>query len=268
MAIFRYPGGKSKLLEPITKALYPVIQETGAFAEPFVGGGSVLVQVAKDFPNIKLYANDKDPYMYAFWSMLADDEDKEIGLFYLHLRQKPTIKLFKQMREDPPLLNRADRAYYAVFFNRTTFSGIQTSGPIGGYEQKGKYKVDCRYNAARIIKEFEALRHLVRGRLTVSNLDCVDFLAKTPEVATYLDPPYFVKGKDLYPVHMKVEEHGALADMLMERRKWVLSYDICPEIDKLYNWARLTPLDARYSITDRKKSWVDKKEYIITPRIK
>lgn len=266
MAIFRYPGGKSKLLEPINKALYPLIRETGAFAEPFVGGGSVLVQVAKDFPDIKLYINDKDPYMYGFWKMLAEASDKEMGLFYTLLRTKPTISLFKHLRENPPAIDRASVAHYAVFFNRTTFSGIQTSGPLGGYDQNSKYKIDCRYNADRIAKEVDALRYLVKGRLKVSNSDCIKFLSDTPEVATYLDPPYFVKGKDLYPVHMQMEEHGALADMLHERLNWVLSYDICPEIDKLYKWAKRTPLSARYSITDRKKSWVDKKEYIITPK--
>jgi DNA adenine methylase len=266
MAIFRYPGGKSKLLEPINRVLYPVIRETGAFAEPFVGGGSVLVQVAKDFPNIKLYANDKDPYMYAFWKMLEDDNEKEIGLLYVLLRQKPTVNMFKSLRDNPPAIDRASVAHYAVFFNRTTFSGIQTSGPIGGYEQSGKYKIGCRYNADRLIKEFEDLRALFRGRLKVSNSDCVKFLADTPEVATYLDPPYFVKGKDLYPIHMQPEEHGALADMLRERKNWVLSYDMCPEIEKLYEWADCQSLAARYSIRDKKTAWTDKKEYIITPR--
>lgn len=225
-----------------------------------------MVQVAKDFPNIKIHINDKDPYMYAFWKLLADGNDKEIGAFYTMVRVKPTVEMFKHLREHKPAISRYEMAHYAVFFNRTAFSGIQTSGPIGGYEQKSKWAIDCRYNASRIIREFEALRTMVRGRLTVANEDVVDFVARMPHGAMYLDPPYYEKGKELYPVFMQPEEHEALAKSLHKRKDWVLSYDMCPEISELYKWADCQSLAARYSIRDKKENWTDKKEYLIVPK--
>ncbi|MBF0556887.1 MAG: DNA adenine methylase [Nitrospirae bacterium] len=264
MGIFRYPGGKLKLLEPIKEYLYPYLKRSNSFTEPFVGGGSVLCEVAKDFPNMKLFANDKDHSIYAFWKMLANDDDKQLKAFYDLINQKPTVELFEKMRKTGPIGYLADHAYFAVFFNRTAFSGIQTSGPIGGYEQKSKYTIYCRYNAKRIIKECEELRGLFRGRLIVTNEDCVSYVLKASG-PMYLDPPYYVKGKELYPVFMRNQEHADLADVLRSKRDWVLSYDICPEISEIYRWADTTTLDALYSIRDKKTKWTPKKEYIILP---
>lgn len=263
--IWRYPGGKAKLLISISEHLYPIIKKSESFSEAFTGGGSVLIQVAKDFPHAHLAANDKDVSIYSFWKLLENNRQSEINQFYSYVKIQPTVNIFNSMREKGMPDSLPQRAYYGVFMNRTCFSGIATSGPIGGYEQKSKWKIDCRYNAERIIKEFEELRGLFAGRLVVSNSDCIEFL-KEHNNAVYLDPPYFVKGAGLYPVHMQPSEHEALAKLLKKRRDWVLSYDICPEIDAMYSWANRIPLDARYSINDHKKTWVDKKEYIILPK--
>jgi DNA adenine methylase len=265
MGIFRYPGGKSKLLEPINEYLHPIVQKKNAMADVFVGGGSVLVQTAKDFPHIQLFANDKDSCIYSFWKLLENDDQQQIDAFYDLVRQTPTIKLFQKMRAAGIPLDLVERAYYAVFFNRTAFSGILTSGPIGGYEQKSKWAIGCRYNADRIIKEFEELRSLLHGRFKMSNLDCITFLDSLKNVALYLDPPYYVKGSGLYPVSMTPQEHVDLAKRLRSQKDWVLSYDMCPEIDDIYSWANKIPLDARYSIRDKKKNWTAKQEYIILP---
>jgi len=274
VGIFRYPGGKSRLLKPIKETLYPLLDKAGVYVEPFVGGGSVLIQVAKDFPHAKLVVNDKDERIFCFWSLFQHGNEDQIKSFYKLVKQKPTVKLFKQLREDG-VENRFDpveQAYHAIFFNRCTFSGIATSGPIGGYEQKGKYKVDCRYNPDRIISDFEKLRDLFMGRVYVSNLKAVDLMEIYDihkEKAMYLDPPYYVKGSGLYPVHMKPDEHVELSRYLKTKDNWLLSYDICDEIDEMYEWADKIPLDARYSINgENRKDWVPKKEYLIRPYAK
>ena len=263
--IFRYPGGKTKLLLPIKENLYPLIEKNGGLADVFMGGGSVTVQAAKDFPNITLTVNDKDVCIHSFWKMLQRDNQILMDQFYALLRQEPTIDLFNNLRSNGIPHGLVERAYYAVFFNRTTFSGILTSGPIGGYEQNSKWTVGCRYNAERLIKECDELRDLFRGRLHVLDMDCIDFVKAVKKPAIYLDPPYFVKGKDLYPVFMTEDEHMNLSLLLKNTKDWVLSYDMCPEIDVLYAWANRIPLDARYSIRDKKKKWTAKQEYLILP---
>ena len=189
MGIFRYPGGKSKLLESIKYLLFPIVEKSEIYIEPFVGGGSVLCEVAKNFPDKKLYINDKDENIAAFWNLFEGNKQNHIETFFKLIQQKPTTSLFKTLKNTKPKTN-IEKAYYAVFFNRCTFSGISTAGPIGGYKQKSQWTVDCRYNADRLIKECKELKDLFKNRLYVYNEDILTFLNKMPDKATYLDPPY------------------------------------------------------------------------------
>jgi len=264
--LFRYPGGKSKILDIIADQLYPFLRNNPlkAYYEPFVGGGSVLCRVAKDFPDYQLFINDKDVNMYSFWK-LTKGTQSEVDEFYELLSSNPTIDLFNRLRETEPTSD-VERAYYAVFFNRCTFSGIHTAGPIGGTGQKSKWAVDCRYNLKEIKRKFEEMRTLFKDRLNVNNLDILEFLKWIPaDAPMYSDPPYYVKGKSLYPEFMVPAEHEAMALAMKLRRNWLLSYDICPQITQMYEWAEKIPLNMKYSINGKKETHVDKEEYLIKP---
>jgi DNA adenine methylase len=66
----------------------------------------------------------------------------------------------------------------------------------------------------------------------------------------YLDPPYFVKGNDLYQFGFSREDHARLSTTLKNtQHAWLLSYDDCPEIRELYKWACIEAIDVNYSIT-------------------
>ena len=263
MAIFRFPGSKQKLLPAIMPELDKYLKSANSFHDVFVGGGSVLIEVAKKYPNMKLFCNDADRDIYCFWSLVSDPKKEDVILYQM-LKSKPTVTSFLGLKASSSG-NRVFSAYRGLFLNRTAFSGIASSGPIGGYEQNSKYKIDCRYNSPRLIKEIKELIELMSGRLTVKCQDVQDYLWNImPGDAVYLDPPYYVKGKELYNYHMTPGEHELLAQKLKQHRNWVLSYDKCPEIDKLYDWARKIDVYAKYSISGKKTSWKKKSEYLIT----
>lgn len=265
LAIFRYPGGKSRLLKPIfdeisTLSLVPPGQSHEVFHDVFVGGGSVLIHVAQQHPKARLHANDLDKNVFSFWELVAFGSPEEAKDLEKLLAQKPTMTLFNNLRATPPM-SRVERAYYAVFFNRTTFSGISSAGAIGGLNQKSKWTVDCRYNADRLIHEFRELRTLFQGRLKVTNLDCFEYLKRLEaHEACYLDPPYYLQGKALYEHWMTPADHKRLSEVLRRRRNWVLSYDNCKEIQELYDWCPSADLDVRYSMTGVKTTWNATKE--------
>lgn len=260
---FRYPGSKAKMLPILMEHLDPMIRQHNKFVDVFVGGGSVLLEVAKKYPTATLYANDKDPFIYSFWQLVAGDGSKLEDLFKL-VEQPVTLELFYKLREASPK-NDIERAYRAIFFNRTTFSGIANSGPIGGKEQKSKYTVDCRYNAKKLKEKILQCNKLLVGRTTVDNEDfsLYDQLCINPTPA-YLDPPYYIKGEALYNTFMKTEEHTLLAKILTNRQNWLLSYDDCPEIRELYKTKSVIDLAARYSINGKKNNWEHKNELLIT----
>jgi DNA adenine methylase len=260
--IFRYPGAKSKFLPIFRREFYPLIR--GSFTDVFVGGGSVLLDVAEQFPKIKLHANDLNENISAFWRLVAEGYSLD-PLFQL-IDVPPTVELFYSLRETPPV-SIYDYAYRALFFNRTTFSGIETSGPIGGREQKSKWTVDCRYNAKKLKLEIQKARNLLVGRTTVTQYDATLSLNNFSGFL-YLDPPYYVKGDQLYRYKMNKESHHKLATLLRDMPNWVLSYDDVPEIEDLYEGFEIKYLDARYSINGVKTTWAKSSEVLIRPYVR
>lgn len=259
--IFRYPGGKTKLI-PITELYLSQLgfKDGDAFHDVFVGGGAIATHVAKTHRYSHIYLNDLDPWISAFWSVIIGDWQAFAELKG-HIENKPTIELFKELRETEPI-DIVEEAYRAVFFNRTTFSGILTSGPIGGYNQKSKWTIDCRYNITRLQNEMEKLRKLLLNRTTVTKLDAIEYIKRNDSGFLYLDPPYFKEGAGLYRFTI---DHKGLARELLTRKRWLLFYDDNIKIRKLYD-TYTSEIPTRYSIAGHKYHWKGKKELIITPQ--
>ncbi len=265
LSLFRYPGGKHKLIDAIRTKLNPLLVNARWYVEPFVGGGSVALSVARDYPHLEIWLNDLDQDIFDFWDILAGASDKKfIGLLDL-LRQEPSIELFENLRKATPR-TKADQAYRAQFFNHCTFSGMYDSGPLGGYDQNGACKIGDRFNRKRIIEECIEARKLLRGRTKVFCKDGIELIRQSPpDAVIFADPPYVKAGKSLYRNYFEPEQHKALADVLRGRTRWVATYDITPEIDAHYDWATLEELPVKYSVRSFNKSLVTAKEYIITP---
>jgi DNA adenine methylase len=262
---FRYPGSKNKLLSDLMPYLDDILKGQHNFSDAFVGGGSVLLAIASQYPNLNLFANDKDYWVYCFWQVVANEDRTQLDTLLGMMETKPTIELFKRLREEKPTTD-VDCAYRAIFFNRTTFSGIARSGPIGGEAQKSKWTVDCRYNFPKLKSKIEKCHQLLKGRTQVENDDITDYsyLLDTDQ-PVYLDPPYYIKGDMLYQVKMNDFHHNKMSDILSKRTHWVLSYDDCPEIRQLYKNNRVVDVSARYCIDGKKTDWKGKNELIILP---
>jgi site-specific DNA-adenine methylase len=64
--IFRFPGGKGKSIHVLDPFLERLVDRRRAFTDVFVGGGGVLLHVARKYPRLALRANDLDPDIAAF----------------------------------------------------------------------------------------------------------------------------------------------------------------------------------------------------------
>ena len=139
------------------------------------------------------------------------------------------------------------RAFKCLFLNRTSFSGIlkESAGAIGGMNQRGAYKIGCRFNRERIaarIRELSRLRHRVRFvccqsyEKTVTDCLALDIARSNPEsVFWYFDPPFFEKAARLYRKTFDAAEHRVFKSWLSRvPGHFVLSYDDVEESEALY----------------------------------
>jgi DNA adenine methylase len=106
-----------------------------------------------------------------------------------------------------------------------------------------------------------------RDRIRVSCRDGLEFIRNqdASSIFFFIDPPYFVKGKTLYLDSLNEEYHAALANQLksMPDAAWILTYDDCSEIRKLYqDWATIRPFSLRYSAAERRRGM----ELLIAPK--
>jgi DNA adenine methylase len=213
----------------------------------------------------RLWINDKDIGIACLWTSVIrhpDEFKKRVRTF------TPSVEAFHELRQeltnvcatpDEPA-RIVDIGFKKLAIHQISYSGLGTKsgGPLGGAGQKSRYKIDCRWSPDYICKKVDRLHDLfaaveVRGNCC-TNLDFTDMIEDTecPSLL-YLDPPYYVKGNDLYQHGFTPGDHQRLADALRRtEHAWVLSYDDCPEVRRLYGWACIAPLDVNYSITATK----------------
>ena len=129
--------------------------------------------------------------------------------------------------------------FSTFFLNRTNRSGIVKGGIIGGREQTGKWKIDCRYNRTDLIKRIEKVA-LYANRIELHNQDAIDFINSIrpildASVLIYFDPPYYNPGAALYANFYTPDDHRELSEFIKRLEcKWMLTYDYTPDIIELY----------------------------------
>ena len=238
----RYPGGKHRLSQSIAE----ICSDNGInghYVEPFAGGASVALRllIENDFERITI--NDYDRAIYAFWYSVLHHTD---ALCQRILETELTMDTWHQQKAIHKAKASADLfslGFATLFLNRTNRSGIITGGVIGGLDQTGPYKIDCRFNKAKLVDRIRRIAHL-KCRIQLTHLDALSLIqmiqADCPSRNTlvYFDPPYYAKGSTLYMNYFDDTQHQALAQAIqaMKNIHWIVSYDAKPEILKLYDW--------------------------------
>lgn len=258
------------MLPILEEYLERMVEGKKHFVDAFVGGASILLFMARKYPTLQLFANDKDPWISSLWKVIV--EGKELSALFSLIDIQPTIEHFYRLNETPTNGDPVQEAYRAVFFNKCCHGGIATkdergkikSNPQGGKDQKSQYVIDCRYDADEIKKKITNCHELLKQRTTI---ECKDFSKYDAlinlDYPVYLDPPYVKAGSQCYLEHMGISEHEGLAAVLQERNNWMLSYDDHPMIRKLYDGNRVIDLSVRYSIDGKKSQWKKKNELLI-----
>ena len=192
----RYPGGKSRALANLFRFL-PDLSQATEYREPFLGGGSVALEITKRYPHIDIWVNDLYEPLYNFWCELRDNGN-EIKNILLQLKQRhpdpsSARELFleskKYLGKDPSETENIHRAVSFFVVNKCSFSGLTESSSFSKQASDQNFSFNC-------------IEHLPDYSLMIqdwkiTNLSYEQLLSDCKQTFTYLDPPYEI-GSNLY----------------------------------------------------------------------
>ncbi len=236
-------------------------------AEPFAGGAGASLSLLYLEETQRICINDADLAIHDFWWTLISRQRPFLDKL---LKTRVSIAEWRRQRDvyrDRRHVSRLRRGFAAFYLNRCNRSGIiMNGGPIGGISQAGKWKLDARFNKPALCRRCEKVGEY-RERIRVSCDDGIQFIERLNPQTTFffIDPPYFEKGPTLYLNALDDEYHERLAARLktMSDAAWVLTYDDCPEVRRMYRgWAAIRPFSLRYAAAQRRTG----RELLITPK--
>lgn len=267
----RYPGGKARLGKFLAKTILLNNLDSCVYAEPFAGGAGAALSLLYQGIVSKIVLNDADVRIFAFWNSVLNETDDFVDRI---LKCPISIREWhvqKAICDNPQKHSTLDVGFAAFFLNRCNRSGVlDGAGPIGGYSQRGPWKLSVRFSRAALAERVLKIgQH--RKNIKVTNLDAIKFLKKlnaskqsNKTVFAYLDPPYVTKGKRLYLNSYVEADHALLADYVQTqaRMQWIMSYDDDEIVRHFYSRLRISKLALIYSLQVKRLAH----ELIISPR--
>jgi len=258
----RYPGGKTQLAKFVNHTIklngiqYPI------YCEPFSGGAGVAIALLLSEQADSIILNDYDTAIYSFWYAVLNDTER---LMQKIIDTPITLPVWHEEHRIYDELNELndynfDLAFATFFLNRTNHAGIITGGPVGGFEQKSKYTVNCRFNKENLIEKIRIIA-TQRHRISLYHMDAVDFIPNillnqpTERLFTFFDPPYYQQGKKLYKNAFNNKKHVELSHAIrtMSKFSWITTYDNDNHIQEIYQDMDIKYYELQYSANNKRR---------------
>ena len=186
----RYPGGKSRALSKLFQFI-PDLSRYTEYREPFLGGGSVALEIGKRYPHLKIWVNDLYDPLYNFWREIQDNGEqvqKELkDLKSIHCNQDSARCLFQSMKEiiNDEEKSNLDRAVAFYIVNKCSFSGLTESSSFSAQASDSNFSM-------RGIEKLTGYQEIIED-WKITNLSYENLLTDWKDAFIYLDPPYDIK---------------------------------------------------------------------------
>jgi len=258
----RYPGGKAKVYNQIVKLLEINNKLGTTYIEPFAGGCGLALLLLKKNIVSNLILNDIDKSIYCFWKSVLKYNNELCQMIEeaeLTLDERVIQKEIQENKKELNFRKKADilkLGFSTFYLNRVNRSGIIKAGVIGGVNQTGNYKMDCRFNKNELVKKIQEIG-LYKDNIKFYNLDAVEFLKRIKKKNTFIffDPPYYKKGKDLYVNFYTHIDHEKLSNKISSlKNDWIVTYDNTNEIKRMYSNYRQIEFGISYTLERKRKA--------------
>ena len=268
----RYPGGKSKAIKTLSPWFPKTISE---YREPFIGGGSIAIEITKSNPDIPVWINDLYVPLYNFWVQLRDRgeelservrEEKQRTLDEGD-KDKVTAKakeLFNKYKEEIDTYDDFEKAVAFFIMNKCSFSGLTENSTFSQTASNSNFSLvgaDKLAQFSELIKEWK-----------ITNIDYSEVMrAHGPsDTFVFLDPPYDIKdflyGKNR-EMHKSFDHERFANDVYNCIHKFMITYNLNDRLVELYKNYNLKEWKLRYSMAHRGDKGTDeniKTELLVT----
>lgn len=180
----KWAGGKRSLMNDIMARLPE--GEIELYIEPFLGGGAVFLELARQGRIKRAVLNDRNPELIHTWRMIRDDPESVIDAVTQWSPDEETYYAVRAL--DGLSLSDVDRAARVLWLNRLCFNGLYRINRSGQFNVPfGKYKKPTLVDAENVRAVSRAL-----ANVTLYDIDFEGLLAMAgPGAVVYCDPPYW-----------------------------------------------------------------------------
>ena len=268
----RYPGGKSKAIKTLSQWYPKIISE---YREPFIGGGSIAIDITKSNPDIPVWINDLYVPLYNFWLQLRDNgealservEEEKQNTLDEGDRDKVTAsakQLFDKYKEEIDTYDDLEKAVAFFIMNKCSYSGLTENSTFSQTASNSNFSLV----GARKLKEFSKLIQ----HWKITNLDYSEVMNAdgSDNTFVFLDPPYDIKDF-LYGKNREMHksfDHDLFAQNVYKcDHTFMITYNQNHKLMLLYQNYELNFWNLRYSMAHRGEKGTDdnmKTELLIT----
>jgi DNA adenine methylase len=268
----RYPGGKSKAIKTLSPWFPKTISE---YREPFIGGGSIAIEITKSNPDIPVWINDLYIPLYNFWVQLRDrgeelsERVREEKQRTLDEGDKDKVtasakELFNKYKEEIDTYDDFEKAVAFFIMNKCSFSGLTENSTFSQSASNSNFSLvgaDKLAQFSKLIKDWK-----------ITNIDYSEVMKEhgSSDTFIFLDPPYDIKdflyGKNR-EMHKSFDHNRFADDVYNCVHKFMITYNVNDKLKELYKNYNLKEWKLRYSMAHRGDKGTDeniKTELLVT----